>query len=507
MFKNNEKSMTYDIYSLLDSEIFVAGDVILDIYLEGQVSRISPEAPVPVIIEKSRRYVLGGAANVAANISAIGAKAFVCGRIGKDLEGNAFKKLLQENNIGSDYIIESKELPTISKTRVISGSLHNSSYHQMVRVDNEVIKPISSEDEERVLKCYIDFLKTHTKPALVISDYAKGFLTHTLIRKLIDLSIEKNIPVITDPKNQDISIYRGSTVIKPNFKEGKEFYHYHAKNKGNGQNFENEIRDVGDFYLEKSGAENIVMSLSEHGAYVSGLELKEPLRLKTHILQVSDVSGAGDTFISFIAMGLAMGLSLKESVEVGNIAAGCVCSKRGTSTVSLGELLKALKVISEETHPEKLAETNSLKRIIEDYKKLNMNVVFTNGCFDILHSGHVTYLQKAKALGDILIIGLNSDESVKRLKGDERPVNSFNDRAQVLSSLACVDFVVEFSEDTPLSLIKEIKPMTLVKGADYNFETTVGAKEVVSWGGEVKHIDLVPGRSTSRIIDVIRKNN
>ncbi|APJ05057.1 hypothetical protein AXG55_02960 [Silvanigrella aquatica] len=480
--------------------MFIAGDIILDTYIEGKVNRISPEAPVPVVLESNRRAVPGGAGNVAANIASMGGAAFLCGRVGNDIEAQILKGILEDFGIDTSSLIISNQVPTTTKMRIVSGSMLSSSgAQQIVRVDKESTELISSVEEQRVLELFERFLDCGGNRCLVISDYGKGFLTKSLIHSLIQLSKQYKVPVVTDPKSEDVQRYSGSTVIKPNLSEGRSVLRV-LKPGFHPTSFANEIETIADCYLEASGCENLVMSLSEHGVLSKGKNLEDTLKIKTHALQVSDVSGAGDTLISFLAMSLAAGHPLSRATELGNLAAGVACGKIGTATLSPTELLEAFKNQSEATHPEKLMSMESLIQISQDLKSQKKNFVFTNGCFDILHAGHVDYLQKARALGDLLIVGLNSDSSVSRLKGASRPVQTSSDRAAILASLACVDYIVVFEEDTPLDTILALKPDILVKGSDYTLENTIGAKEVLSWGGKVEHISLLPGRSTTSII-------
>ncbi len=499
MMKIDQYSTPHDVLSLKNTRIFIAGDTILDTYIEGKVNRISPEAPVPVVLETNRRAVPGGAGNVAANIASMGGSAFLCGRIGNDSEAHVLKGILQDFGIETSSLIISNDVPTTTKMRIVSGNMMTSGAQQIVRVDKETNEQITPDEEQRALEQYEKFLDCGGNRCLVISDYGKGFLTKSLIRSLIQLSKQYNVPIVTDPKSEDVFRYAGSTVIKPNLSEGRSVLRV-VKPGFLPTSFSNEIETIADCYLEASACENLVMSLSEHGVMSKGKNLEGTLKIKTHALQVSDVSGAGDTLISFLAMSLAAGHPLARATELGNIAAGIACGKTGTATLSPTEFLEAFKFQSEATHPEKLINLESLSQISQDLKSQKKSSVFTNGCFDILHAGHVDYLQKARSHGDILIVALNSDNSVSRLKGPNRPVQTSADRAAVLASLACVDYIVIFEEDTPIDTILAIRPDILVKGADYTIENTIGAKEVLSWGGSVEHISLLPGRSTTSII-------
>lgn len=509
MERKRQHATTDDVLALKDAQIFIVGDIILDTYIEGKVSRISPEAPVPVVLETNRRAVPGGAGNVAANVTSVGAVAHLCGRVGNDAEAQILRGVLEDFSIQTDSLMVSQTLPTITKMRVISGNLASSGAQQIVRVDKEITAEITPDEAQRVRERFHNFASLGGHQALVISDYGKGFLTIDLIQSLIQIAKDHHIPVITDPKSPDVSRYQGASVIKPNLNEGRSVLRV-LKPGVSYSHFEEEINDIADCYLKESGCHNLVMSLSEHGVMVKGQDVdsdaKKAIRFETQALQVADVSGAGDTLVSFLAMGLACKLPLEKATELGNIAAGLVCGKQGTATVDLSEVLQAFHTYYEATSPDKIVSDKNIAFISKKLRLQDKKIVFTNGCFDLLHAGHVDYLQKAKAMGDILIIGLNADESISRLKGPSRPIQNFDDRSRVLASLACVDFIVKFEEDTPLALIQLIKPHVLVKGSDYTIETTVGAKEVLSWGGAVKHVDLIAGKSTTALIQKIQKN-
>lgn len=493
------------LQSLKNTRVFVAGDVILDSYIEGKVTRISPEAPVPVLLETGKKYVPGGAGNVAANIASFGAYTQICARIGNDAEAVILKEHLESFGVNTQALVTEDNIPTTSKTRVVSYHEFISTSHQVVRLDREVVSPLNSISIEHALNAYREFIAEGGQCALIISDYGKGFLTPAFIQKLIQLSNVYNIPVITDPKSIDVSRYKNSTVIKPNLSEGRHL----SGIQNSSLDFYDEVEYIAKNYLTLSECQNIVMSLSQRGIVAMGKDIQMPVgssnifHLETKALQVADVSGAGDTLIAFLAMGLAAKLPLPLAIEVGNLAAGIVCGKPGTAVVKPDELFAKIQKQNEISSSEKLLNLTNLTHITKTLQNQNKKIVFTNGCFDILHAGHVEYLQKAKSLGDVLVIGLNSDNSIKRLKGPSRPVQTFDDRAQILAALGCVDFVIEFDEDTPLQLILSIKPDLLVKGSDYNFTNTVGAQEVLSWGGHVEHIALLAGRSTTAILDRI----
>lgn len=485
------------ISSLADVHIFVVGDLILDEYVEGKVSRISPEAPVPVVLENRRRTVLGGAANVAANIATFGAKAFLCGRLGKDADGECFKRLCAQADI-KFTLVESANVPTIRKTRVMAG------YQQLLRLDHEVNAPLEPKEHTQVLTSVLNFIKSPGKKAVVISDYGKGTLSASLIGSIIDECRKHSIPVVTDPKSDDLKRYAGSTILKPNMSEGKNALRI-LKPDAHFADFELEAEAICQAVLELSGAKNVALSLSEKGVIVMGESLSQPARLPTRALKVADVSGAGDTMVAFLAMGAAAQLDISVSAEISNIAAAIVCGKLGTATLTRNEVESHLREQHNNHLSAKIVRRENAENYLNEVRRAGNKVVFTNGCFDILHPGHVEYLNKARQLGDVLVVGLNSDESVKRLKGHTRPLQTFQNRALVLAGLASTDFIIEFTEDTPLELIKECRPDVLVKGGDYDASTIVGSTEVRGWGGTVHTLSFVEGQSTSELIKRAQK--
>lgn len=490
----SSKSVGDDVIAMQDSQIFIVGDLILDSYVRGKVTRISPEAPVPVVLEQSHWAVLGGAANVAANIATFGATAVLAGRVGRDGDGERFLNLCKELGIDTAAVLQNDQVRTTRKLRVMAG------YQQMLRVDSESTDEITAGEQELILNQFKDFAKRQGAKALVVSDYGKGVCTTSLLSDLIKTANCAKIPVVTDPKSVDMKRYAGTDIMKPNLGEGREMLrikHPSAKFKTDAD----EIDAVCEVVLEGASARNVVLSLSEKGVVARGKDLEAPQAFSSTALQVADVSGAGDTMIAFLAMGYASALGLPRAVRLANIAAGIVCAKLGTAAVNASEFMEVFKEQSEDTAPEKIIERAELADILDQARNSGKKVVFTNGCFDLLHAGHIEILQKSKTFGDILVVALNSDASVKRLKGSKRPVQRENDRARIMASLACVDYVVLFHEDTPLELIQSLKPQILVKGGDYTEDAIVGAVDVKSWGGRVEVVPLVLGRSTTSIIE------
>ncbi|MGC4065896.1 MAG: D-glycero-beta-D-manno-heptose-7-phosphate kinase [Polyangiaceae bacterium] len=461
----------------------VVGDLMLDAYLRGKVSRISPEAPVPVVEITERRCTLGGAANVALNMVHLAMKARLIGVLGTDASGDEVHRLLCSAGIDASGLHASSCRRTTQKTRVMGG------VQQMVRLDEEDRKQLLPEEEDAVLANIEVALRTGVS-VVVLSDYAKGTLTPKICHQTIARCRELRVPVLVDPKGTDFTKYRGATAVTPNWSELKAVLHsgtdasaVELLHQAEALRREYEL----EMLLATRGEDGISL-IAEDGHYHS------PARAQ----RVFDVSGAGDTVMAVVAGCLAAAVPPRHAVDLANLAAGVVVSKVGTAPVDLKELKQ--RINERDPWGPKVLDRNAAASRIAAWKEQGEKIVFTNGCFDLLHVGHVTYLRKARALGDCLVVGLNTDASVQRLKGPTRPVVSENNRAEVLAALESVDVVVLFGEDTPLELIKELRPNVLCKGADYSEDTVVGAKEVKSWGGEVALIDLVDGASSTKLI-------
>lgn len=460
----------------------VIGDVMLDRYLMGEVSRISPEAPVPVVLVKSQHDRAGGAANVAANLSLLGIKTHIIGCVGHDSEATTLLNLMRQINVDTSDIIHSTIRSTIAKTRILGG------HQQMMRLDQENNDTFTADENAQLSTAIKQQLAL--KPAVVIlSDYAKGLLSTSICQLLISQCITQNIPVLVDPKGHDYSKYKHATALTPNKKETAEACLTLAHDP--------DLIEKATTLKNSLNLQFLVVTRGEEGISL--------IDETTHLLpatakQVFDVSGAGDTVIATLAAGIIHNLTPLESLQLANVAAGVVVGKVGTVPINKEDLLEALtgEQTSEQAH--KICDLSQLKQKVDAWKNAKQKIVFTNGCFDLLHAGHVTYLEAAKKRGDKLILGLNTDRSVSALKGPSRPVVNENDRARVLAALESVDAVILFDEDTPLSLINDIKPDIIAKGSDYTADQVVGGKEVESWGGEIALIDLVAGRSTSNII-------
>jgi D-beta-D-heptose 7-phosphate kinase/D-beta-D-heptose 1-phosphate adenosyltransferase len=457
------------------------GDVMLDRYLIGSVGRISPEAPVPIVLLNERNERAGGAANVAANLALLGIKTHIIGCVGDDVEGKSLVKLITDAGI-ENYCFTSKTRPTIAKTRVVSG------HQQMMRLDQESSAAFTAQETD-VLQSNIHEALRHAPKIVILSDYAKGLLSEPICQQIVSACKAQNIPILVDPKGRDYSKYAGATALTPNKKETAEAC-------------DTNTNDVD--LISKASALKTDLEL-QFLAVTRGEEGITLLDESTHHLpaitkQVFDVSGAGDTVIATLAAGLMNNLSPLEALQLANIAAAVVVGKVGTVPISQHDLSEALTDQQSNEQAHKICDLGQLKTKVEAWKKSKQKIVFTNGCFDLLHAGHVTYLEAAKKRGDKLILGLNTDRSVSAIKGDSRPIVNESDRARVLAALESVDAVILFDEDTPLTLINAIKPNVIAKGSDYTADQVVGGREVQSWGGEIALIDLVEGRSTSNII-------
>lgn len=460
----------------------VIGDVMLDRYLIGDVGRISPEAPVPIVLVKEQNERAGGAANVAANLSLLGIKTHIIGCLGDDIEAASLQKLMSAIDIDTSSVISSKNRPTVAKTRVLGG------HQQMIRLDQESQSAYSDEENTQLLSAIQTQLAL--KPSIVIlSDYAKGLLSESICQQVINLCLEQKIPVLVDPKGSDYSKYQGATALTPNKKETAEACQTSTN--------DTDLIDKAAMLKNSLNLEFLTVTRGEEGITL--------IDNSTHLIpataqKVFDVSGAGDTVIATLAAGLMHQLTPLESLQLANLAAGVVVGEVGTIPITREMLIETLtsQQGSEQVH--KVCDLAQLMQKIQSWKKAKQKIVFTNGCFDLLHAGHVTYLEAAKKRGDRLILGLNTDRSVSAIKGPSRPVVNQLDRARVLAALESVDAVILFDEDTPIDLINAIKPNVIAKGSDYTADQVVGGKEVESWGGEIALIDLVAGRSTSAII-------
>ncbi len=461
-------------FNINSCQIAVVGDVMIDAYIWGSCNRISPEAPVAVVNNKEQTYTLGGAGNVVRNLEALGAKVVLFSVIGDDKNG----KILEDNLNTKSFLIKDSTRVTTKKTRIMA------SKQQVLRIDEEITTPIKSDIANKLFKEIEKNIESFD--AILISDYAKGVVTKELCSNLINLAKAKNIPILIDPKGEDYSKYKGATLLTPNKKEASIATNLELDSK--------ESIYKATKYLKRSlNLEYGLITLSEDGIAILDKEFEI---IPTQSREVYDVTGAGDTVLAALGVAIANKVDIKSACKFANAAAAVVVAKVGSATATIEEIKSFSKDNSFDIE-DKIISWQEAKKIVKNKKDSGKKVVFTNGCFDILHRGHAFYLKEAKKLGDILIVGLNSDESVKRLKGKSRPINSQDDRAYLLSALESVDYVVIFNEDTPYNLIKEISPNILVKGADYKGKEVVGSDLV----DEVKLIEFVEGKSTTNIVN------
>ena len=471
-------------FSKKNPNILVIGDLMIDHYLWGKCERISPEAPVQVLNVENESSVLGGAGNVINNLCALGSKVDVISVIGDDNIGQELKFLLDDIEIKSDNLIIEENRKTSKKTRLIA------SQQQVLRYDNESVEDVNSNS---ILKILEVVTKNITKyDGVILSDYGKGVLTADLTQNIIKIANDNNIKVFVDPKGKDYSKYKNAYLLTPNKKEAIEATNIHIKD-----NFTLEI--ASKKLKELCNLKISLITLGENGIAL----FDDNLRLKPTVArEVYDVTGAGDTVIASIAFAIANNLDIDEAIDFANLAAGVVVGKLGCATASLDEIFEYESSLHKSSSLNHIKTFDEIEEIVKKASAKNKKIVFTNGCFDILHVGHVKYLEVAKSYGDLLIVGVNSDSSVKRLKGVNRPINNQDDRAYLLASLESVDYVVIFDEDTPYELIKKIQPHTLVKGGDYKGKSVIG-QDLVK---ELKLVDFVDNKSTTNIIKRIQSN-
>lgn len=465
--------------------ILVIGDVMLDTYFTGDVKRISPEAPVPVFRKKKERSVLGGAANVAANLISAGQRVSVMAVVGKDKTADRLKQRFLDQGIDISLLF-TLDRSTTEKTRFLAAN-----NQQVLRLDVEDTTPLSEEDCDKMLQALDRQIDQFD--LILLSDYLKGLLTHDFTQGVLQRAKAKEIPAIIDVKDPKVEKYKDAFLIKPNLKELQDLTGETAENDHDIISLSNKLRQICNvnYVLTTCGARGMVL-VGEDSPYFIESVGKE----------VFDVTGAGDTAIAYLAACMVNGFDMREAVDIANHAAGIQVSKVGTSSVCWNEIREHL-TSSENAIAHKILTGRAIEHFRKDHSA--EKIVFTNGCFDILHIGHLRYMQEAAKLGDLLVVGLNSDASVRRLKGPDRPINGQADRAEMLSALEFVDYVVVFDEDTPYELIKQIQPDVLVKGGDYRPDNVVGKDIVEARGGELVLLQFVEGKSTTNIINKIKK--
>ena len=471
--------MTRLLPSVSSTRVLVVGDVMLDRYIQGRADRVSQEAPVPVVQVEGADERLGGAANVARNIASLGARCTLVGAVGDDASGHAVRQLLAEAGIRADLVVVPGWRTTL-KERVVS------KHKQLLRMDFEDTLPAATalEVAERAADHFGE------TDALILEDYDKGALADP--PSLIANARLHGVPVVADPKFKPFAAYRGVDVLKPNRREFEE-----AVGRWPAENM---LAAVGARLVRENGIGAIALTRGEHGLTLLDAE-GERLHQPSVAVDVYDSTGAGDTVAATLAICAALGWSHADSAAAANVAGGLVCAKFGTATVALAELNRAIADHAKRTSAAEPLPSNQLASAVASARRHGERIVFTNGCFDILHAGHVGYLNEARELGDRLIVAVNDDQSARRLKGSGRPVNSLERRVRVLEGLSAVDWVVPFSEDTPEALLAEIRPDVLVKGGDYAPHEVVGANFVRGYGGDVRVLSLVEGCSTTRLLE------
>jgi len=463
-------------------KLLVVGDLMIDHYLWGSCERISPEAPVQVVNVNNESSVLGGAGNVINNLRALGAQVDVISVVGGCEISDELKSLLNDIQVDAQYLITQKDRITSKKSRIIAAQ------QQVVRYDRESSDEISTESQQTLADTFASIVNDYD--AVLLSDYGKGVLTNNLTQSLITLANNHGTKVLVDPKGLDYSKYQGAYLLTPNKKEASEATGINIKDDTSLTQAITQLKTECDLDVS-------LITLSEQGVAIYDNELRTH---PTVAREVFDVTGAGDTVLASLGFALTHNASIDKAVEFSNLAAGVVVGKIGSATATLNEIIEYESSLNKSTSDGHIKTWNEIGTITQELKHKNKNIVFTNGCFDILHAGHVRYLETAKSFGDVLIVGLNSDQSVRTLKGESRPINAEHDRAYILAALEAVDYVVIFEQDTPYDLIKLIKPHTLVKGGDYEGKSVVG-QDIVD---ELKLVQFVEGKSTTKTIEKIQ---
>ncbi|MBV9112449.1 MAG: D-glycero-beta-D-manno-heptose-7-phosphate kinase [Hyphomicrobiales bacterium] len=483
-------SLEHEIVSAFPSQrIVVLGDVMLDRFVFGDVQRVSPEAPIPIFRFGHDDHVLGGAGNVARNVARMGGQATLIGVIGKDVTGRALAAAAtREAGLTPSLATDARRRTTL-KTRFVAQG------QQLLRVDEEAAEPLAP-DISQDLRQRIEIAADGAN-AIVLSDYAKGVLTEDSIASALSAARRRGAIVVVDPKGRDFRRYAGATVITPNASEAAQASGIDCDSDESASRASRAIADI-------TGCSAVVITRGARGMTVlcEAQGSGRMVHLPTEVRQVYDVSGAGDTVVAALALALASGAPIDKAAQIANLAAGIAVGKVGTAAVEAAELRRAINASAVLAHDEKIVGLETAVSIARSWRLHDKRVVLTNGCFDLLHPGHIGLLQKAKALGDKLIVAINSDESIKRLKGPSRPVQNEAARAVVMASIAPVDLVVIFAEDTPIEVIEAIRPDVLVKGADYELDQVAGRDIVEAYGGRVALVPLEKGHSTT---DAIRK--
>jgi D-beta-D-heptose 7-phosphate kinase / D-beta-D-heptose 1-phosphate adenosyltransferase len=469
-------------YQKFKPKILVIGDLMIDHYLWGTCERISPEAPVQIVKIDRESTLLGGAGNVVKNLHALGADVDIISVIGDCDTSKELINLLKKIKVDSQYLVKQKNRLTSKKSRVIAA------HQQVVRYDRESTEEINDKSVKSIIDIFTKIVKNYH--VVLVSDYGKGVLTFKLTQLLIDISNKNKIKLLVDPKGRDYSKYYGAYLLTPNRKEASEATNIFIKD-------DKTLTKALLSLKEQCNLSISIITLSEQGVAI----YDDKLRVHPTVArEVFDVTGAGDTILASLGFALSSGNNIDDAIQFANLASGVVVGKIGSATATLDEIIEHESTNTKLSSDVCIKTFNEISTIVRELKNKNKKIIFTNGCFDILHVGHIKYLEQSKNLGDILILGLNSDDSIKKLKGDDRPINSQDDRAHILASLKVVDYLVIFEEDTPLDLISLIKPDILVKGSDYIDKKVVGQ----NIAKETRFIEFIEGKSTSNIIKRIK---
>ncbi|NCC23163.1 MAG: D-glycero-beta-D-manno-heptose-7-phosphate kinase [Alphaproteobacteria bacterium] len=494
---STEDQLARVVSAMKGVSVAVIGDIMLDRFVYGEVERISPEAPVPILSVRRENRMLGGAGNVLSNLAGLGAAPVVVAVVGDDEEATTVRTLAKSFGANPDGLITEPGRPTTVKTRYLAGHQH------LLRSDYEKNGPVPAGTEAAIIENSIDAIARSR--AVVLSDYGKGVLTSAVLRAVIDTARERGIPCLVDPKGADYRRYERADIVTPNRKE------LALATGGMPTETDADIAAAAERILRDCGIGTVVATRSQDGMSIVGRH-GEPIHIRANAREVFDVSGAGDTVIATLAAALAVGANLADGGALANRAGGIVVGKVGTAPIRANELAAALNdesACSASPRQARLYDWEQAAETAERWQARGLKVGFTNGCFDLLHAGHVRYLGAARRRCDRLILGLNCDASVRRLKGKTRPVNDERARAEVVGSLGSVDMVVLFGEtesenDMPLEILARIRPDIHFKGGDYRIEDLPEAEVVLSWGGEVQILDLIPGRSTTSILEKVK---
>ncbi len=479
------------VTNLGSPKILLVGDFMLDVYTYGDALRISPEAPVPVLKVTRTEYSCGGAGSVATDVTAMGGEVFCLGVIGNDQNAEILKQKLSDVGVDTAGLITTDNRPTTTKHRLIGLAQHRHQ-QQLFRLDHEEDKPLTEQQNEKILSLYLEKLKQ--ADIVCLQDYNKGLLSESLCQRMIGLATSQNKKVLVDPyRSNDYSKYSGATLITPNREETSLAVGFEIKTIENAKKAAAQL-------AEKLKLKAVVITLDKEGAYLWTEKTNEII--PTRARNVYDVTGAGDMVLAALAITIAAKCDYKTAVQLSNIAGGIEVEKFGVATVTIEEIIN--EIMGENRGKNgKIRSAESLKTELNWHRKQNETIIFTNGCFDVLHRGHIEYLKFCKTKGNIVVVGLNSDKSVKQIKGPKRPVNNQHDRAAVLAAMESVDYITIFEENDPLKLIEKVKPDILIKGKDWENKGVVGQEFVESYGGKVVLAELVEGKSTTATIEKI----